>query len=188
LVRSVLKTPKWSKKLGRQVEILVWVGVLGFLIYRLGPQVGAALGIGAGDSEVSGGVVRTLDGDSFTLDDLKGQVVLVNAWATWCPPCVIEMPGFQRVYQDYKDQGFLILGVSRDQGDPAQVRAFLKEKGITYPVAMAADADLGGLTDVATLPTSFLIDREGKIRHTVESLFVGPALRMAVRKLLDEGG
>ena len=67
------------------------------------------------------------------------------------------------------------------------MRAFLEEKGITYPVAMAADADLGGITDVTTLPTSFLIDREGKIRHTVEGLYLGPALRMAVKRLLAEG-
>jgi peroxiredoxin len=118
--------------------------------------------------------------------DLEGRVVLVNVWATWCPPCVIEMPGFQKVYDDYKDRGFLVLGISRDQGDPERVRAFLEEKEITYPVAMAAETDLGGLADVTTLPTSFLIDREGKIRHTVEGLFVGPALRLAVRRLLEE--
>jgi peroxiredoxin len=111
----------------------------------------------------------------------------VNAWATWCPPCVIEMPGFQRVYDDYKDQGFLVLGVSKDQGDPTPVRAFLAKKGITYPVAMARDVDLGGITDVQTLPTSYLIGRDGTIKHRVEGLYAGPALRMAVKRLLDEG-
>lgn len=180
-----MQTARW-KKVVRPLEVLLWVGVLGFAAYRFGPQIGAALGLGSGDAQVTGSVVRTLDGTAITMKDLEGKVVLVNAWATWCPPCVIEMPGFQRVYQDYRDQGFLVLGVSRDQGDRSRVRKFLEEKGITFPVAMAADADLGGITEVTTLPTSFLIGRDGTIRHRVEGLFAEPALRMAVRKLLAE--
>ena len=181
-----MKKSGTSKKSRRLLEALIWVGVLGFVAYRFGPQVGAAFGVGSSDAEVTGTSVRTLDGTSFSLDDLKGNVVLVNVWATWCPPCVIEMPGFQRAYEDLKDQGFLVLGISKDQGDPERVRAFLQEKGITYPVAMAAETDLGGLTDVTTFPTSFLIDREGRIRHTVEGLYLGPTLRMAVKRLLAE--
>jgi thiol-disulfide isomerase/thioredoxin len=178
--RSVLR------KIRRPLELLLWTAVLGFAAYRFGPQIGAALGIGGGNAEVTGSVIRTLDGESFTVDDLRGKVVLVNVWATWCAPCVIEMPGFQRVYQDYRDQGFLVLGVSRDHGGPARVEAFLEQRGITFPVAMAADADLGGITNVTTLPTSYLMGRDGTIRHTVEGLFAEPALRLAVRKLLAE--
>lgn len=165
---------------------MLWAGLLGFAVYRFGPQVGAALGIGGGSEEVTGTVIRTLDGSSLSLDDLKGKVVLVNAWATWCPPCVLEMPGFQKVYEDYKDQGFMVLGVSRDQGDPAVVETFLRQKGITYPVAMSNAVDLGGITNVETLPTSFLIGRDGTIRHKVEGLFAEPTLRLAVKKLLAE--
>ena len=180
-----MKKSATSKKPRRILETLIWVVVLGIVAYRFGPQVGAAFGIGGDDTEVTGTSVRTLDGASFSLDDLKGKVVLVNVWATWCPPCVIEMPGFQRAYEDYKDQGFLVLGISKDQ-ESARVREFLQEKGITYPVAMAAEADLGGLADVTTFPTSYLIDRKGRIRHTVEGLYFGPTLRMAVKRLLAE--
>jgi hypothetical protein len=67
------------------------------------------------------------------------------------------------------------------------VKAFLQKKGITYPVAMARDVDLGGITDVEILPTSFLIGRDGTIRHRVEGLYAGPALRLAVKRLLNEG-
>ncbi len=176
----------WSK-VKRPAELLLWAGILGFAAYRFGPQVGAALGIGGGGEELTGSSIRTLDGSSLTLQDLEGKVVLVNAWATWCPPCVLEMPGFQRVYEDYKDQGFMVLGVSKDQGDPAAVKAFLREKGITYPVALSSAVDLGGITEVETLPTSFLIGRDGTIRHRVEGLFTEPALRLAVKNLLKEG-
>jgi peroxiredoxin len=181
-----MKASIWSRVKG-PLEFLLWAGVLVFAAMRLGPQLTAALGIGGGNTEFSAEVFRALDGSVLTKADLKGKVVLVNAWATWCPPCVIEMPGFQKVYEEYKDQGFLVLGVSRDQGDPAKVMAFLQHKGITYPVAMAEGVDLGGITDVEILPTSYLIGRDGTIRHRVEGLFVGPALRLAVKKLLAEG-
>lgn len=163
------------------------MGVLGFVLFRFGPQLGAVLGVGAGEERLAFGAFRTLDGEALTADDLKGKVLLVNAWATWCPPCVIEMPGFQRVYEDYRDQGFLVLGVSRDHEGPDKVRIFLQQKGITYPVAMAAQADLGGITNVQTLPTSYLIGRDGTIRHKVEGLYAGPVLRLAVKRLLEEG-
>jgi len=168
-------------------DLLFFVVVLGIIGYRLEPQARAALGLGAEDTEVSSEGIETLDGDIITLEALRGRVVLVNAWATWCPPCVLEMPGFQRVYEDYRDQGFTVLGISRDEGSPDVVRAFLKEKGITYPVAMAWQASLKGFGEVGGLPTSYLIGKDGKVKHRVEGLFAEPALRMAVRQLLDEG-
>jgi len=168
-------------------DVLFFAVVLGIIGYRIQPQVWAALGLGAEDTEVSSGGIETLDGEIITLEGLRGKVVLVNAWATWCPPCVLEMPGFQRVYEDYKDQGFTVLGISRDEAGPDLVRAFLKQKGITYPVAMAWQASLNGFGDVGGLPTSYLIGRDGKVKHRVEGLFAEPALRMAVRLLLDEG-
>ncbi|MGD2123485.1 MAG: TlpA disulfide reductase family protein [Gemmatimonadota bacterium] len=178
------KKTLWSR-VRRPLEFLLWVGVLGLLFFRLGPQVTAAFGIGGGREELAVAAVRTLDGAILTQEDLRGKVLLVNVWATWCAPCVIEMPGFQRVYDDYKDQGFLVLGVSRDQEPPSVVAEFLRKKEITYPVAMAKDVDLGGITEVSTLPTSYLIARDGTIRHKVEGLYAGPVLRLAVKRLLS---
>jgi thiol-disulfide isomerase/thioredoxin len=168
-------------------DVLFFAVVLGIIGYRIQPQVWAALGLGAEDTEVSSGGIETLDGEIITLEGLRGKVVLVNAWATWCPPCVLEMPGFQRVYEDYKDQGFTVLGISRDEAGPDLVRAFLRQKGITYPVAMAWQASLNGFGEVGGLPTSYLIGRDGKVKHRVEGVFAEPALRMAVRLLLAEG-
>jgi len=175
----------WDK-IKRPLELLLWAGVLGFVFFRMGPQVTAIFGLGAGEDALSVDAFTTLDGETFSQDDLRGKVVLVNAWATWCGPCVLEMPSFQRVYDDYRDQGFLVLGVSRDHEGPQKVRTFLDRKNITYPVAMAADVNLGGITDVTTLPTSYLIGRDGTIRHRVEGIYLGPALRLAVKRLLAE--
>jgi peroxiredoxin len=175
----------WNK-IKRPLELLLWAGVLGFVFFRMGPQVTAIFGLGAGEDALSVDAFTTLDGETFSQDDLRGKVVLVNAWATWCGPCVLEMPGFQKVYDDYRDQGFLVLGVSRDHEGPQKVRTFLERKNITYPVAMADDVNLGGITDVTTLPTSYLIGRDGTIRHRVEGIYLGPALRLAVKRLLAE--
>ena len=169
-------------------DILFFAVVLGIIGYRLQPQTWAALGLGAEDTEVSSRAIETLDGEILTLEGLKGQVVLVNAWATWCAPCVLEMPGFQRVYEDYRDQGFTVLGISRDEGSPDLVRAFLKEKGITYPVAMAWQASLEGFGEIGGLPTSYLLGKDGNIKHRVEGLFTEPALRLAIKNLLEEDG
>jgi peroxiredoxin len=174
---------KWRPSRWDLLFIAVVIGILG---YRLKPQVFAALGLGAENTEVSSSGIETLNGDVITLAELRGKVVLVNAWATWCPPCVLEMPGFQRVYEDYRDQGFTVLGISRDEGSPDLVRAFLRDKGITYPVAMAWQASLNGFGEVGGLPTSFLIGKDGRVKHRVEGIFAEPALRMAVRQLLED--
>lgn len=164
-----------------------WILLLGFLGYRIAPQVQAAFGAGAGDSIAPSYAARTLDGEAISLEGLRGKVVLVNFWATWCPPCRIEMPGFQRVYEDRRDEGFVVLGISTDQAGEGVVREFLQERGITFPVTMATGQVVQDFGGVQALPTSFLIDREGRIRQEVKGIFAEPALRMAVGHLLEEG-
>ena len=86
-----------------------------------------------------------LDGGALPLRDLKGQVVLVNFWATWCPPCRAEMPGFQKVYEAKHAAGFTVVGVSTDELPRARVASFLHDHDIGYPVAMATPRDGGGV-------------------------------------------
>jgi cytochrome c biogenesis protein CcmG, thiol:disulfide interchange protein DsbE len=170
----------------RALELLFWVAVLALVGYRLWPQVSAAFALGAAGEEAPSFAVTTLAGERVSLESLQGQVVLVNFWATWCPPCRIEMPGFERVYQARKDDGFVIVALSTDRGGADQVQRFLEQRGITFPVAMAPRTvarDFGG---VPGLPTSFLIDREGRVRQSVSGIFAEPALRMAVDRLLAE--
>lgn len=163
-----------------------WILLLGFLAFRIAPQVQAALGAGAGDSVAPSFQLRALDGEPLSLEQYRGQVVLVNFWATWCPPCRIEMPGFQQVYEDRRDEGFVVLGISTDQAGERVVRDFLAERGITYPVAMATGQVVRDFGGIRALPTSFLIDRDGRIRQEVKGYFAEPALRMAVGHLLEE--
>jgi peroxiredoxin len=164
-----------------------WILLLGFLAYRISPQVKAAFGAGTGGSAAPTFQLPTLDGEVIALEEYRGRVVLVNFWATWCPPCRIEMPGFQRVYEDRRDEGFVVLGISTDRTGEREVREFLAERGITFPVAMATARVVQDFGGVRALPTSFLIDRQGRIRQEIKGIFAEPALRMAVSHLLEEG-
>jgi cytochrome c biogenesis protein CcmG, thiol:disulfide interchange protein DsbE len=168
------------------LEALFWVAVIGFVGYRLWPQVAAAFALGAPGEEAPAFDVTTLEGEHVSLESLRGQVVLVNFWATWCPPCRVEMPGFERVYREKRDAGFVIVALSTDRGGPVEVERFLAERGITFPVAMAPRTVVNDFGGVRGLPTSFLIDREGRVRQTVTGIFAEPSLRMAVDRLLAE--
>lgn len=108
--------------------------------------------------------LAALDGSQIRLADLKGQVVLVNIWATWCPPCVREIPRLERTYQQYRDQGFVLLGVNTTyQDDRAKVVTFARDQGISYPVLFDMDGKVGRAYASSLMPSSFLIDRDGKI-------------------------
>lgn len=129
--------------------------------------------------------VKTLDGERMSLADLRGKVVLVNFWATWCPPCRAEMPGFEQVWRERGKDGFVVVGLSADDG-PGEVAVFLGDRGITYPVAMASSSAKRAFGGITALPASFLVDRKGVIRRTVTGVFDERLLRQDVNRLLKE--
>jgi thiol-disulfide isomerase/thioredoxin len=172
-------------------ERLVWIGVLVFVAVRLGPQLSALTGLSLPAAHPVEGTrpvwaVRTLDGTSLSSEELRGRVVVVNFWATWCPPCRLEVPSLQKLWEERRGEGLVVVGLSRDQGGRGVVEAFLDERGVTYPVALA-DRDLvDAFGGTPGLPTTLLLDREGRVRHRVYGYFTPPALRAAVGRLLDE--
>lgn len=177
--------PRWRRVLG-WVENIFWLGILVFAVVRLGPQVGAWLGVGPTLGAVPDFRVETLSGVEVDDDSLRGQVTIVNFWATWCPPCRVEIPALQRLHEDFADAGLVVLGLSTDAGGVAEVSAFLEERGVSYPVAMADPATRRAFGGVSALPTTFILDREGVIRHRVFGFFAPPAMRAAVQRLLEE--
>lgn len=102
-----------------------------------------------------------LQGKQWHLRDLKGKVVLVNFWATWCPPCRKEMPDLQALYDKYKDQGFVVVSISDEAA--AKVQPFIAERRITYPVLLDPVRNVNDLFRVEGIPKSFVYDREGKL-------------------------
>lgn len=110
----------------------------------------------------------TLSGDTLALAELRGQVVLLNVWATWCPPCVREMPSMQRLYQDMRDEGLRVVAVSVDApGAIRDVRSFVHELGLDFDILLNPAGDIQDAYAVTGLPTTFLIDAEGRIRRKV---------------------
>ena len=112
----------------------------------------------------------TLQGKSISLKSLRGKVVFLNFWATWCLPCRHEMPAMERLYGRLKEKGFEILAVSIDARGEEVVAPFVKKLGLTYPILLDRDMDALRAFGVRGMPTTFLIDREGRIAH----LAVGP--------------
>ena len=106
---------------------------------------------------------RSSDGKAMKLSDMKGKVRLVDFWATWCPPCREEIPGFISLQKKYQAKGLEIIGVSVDRGGPAVVNAFVKENGINYTSLMSDAATETAYGGIRSIPTTFLIDREGNI-------------------------
>ena len=179
--------PSWWRTGLRWGERLLWIGLLVFAVIRLGPQVGAWLGVGPTLGTAPDFSVRTLDGATIATADLRGRVVLVNFWATWCPPCRIEIPALQRLHEDFADDGLVVLGLSTDAGGTGAVAEFLADRGVSYPVAMADGPTRRAFGGVSALPTTFILDREGVVRHRVYGFFAPPAMRAAVGRLLDGG-
>jgi len=176
-------TPKQQLWL-RRAEITLWALVAGAFLFRvLPPQEVGAVAMDAPAPDFS---LRTLEGERVSLAKLDGRVVLVNFWATWCPPCRLEMPGFQSVYDDYRDRGFTVVGLATDVGGAGLVETFVRENRISYPVAMATEEVRLRYGGVDALPQSFLVDRRGRVRKVVAGVFSEGTLRRAVEELLAE--
>ena len=129
--------------------------------------------------------LESLDGNPVRLSDLKGQVVLINFWATWCPPCVREMPRLVRVSEAYRDQGLVVLGINTTyQDDRAKVAQFARDQRISYPVLLDVTGEVGQLYPARLLPTTYLIDRDGRIVHTKVGEVDEATLTEQIRALL----
>jgi len=112
--------------------------------------------------------VPTLSGTPFSLSENKGKVVLVDFWATWCPPCLWEIPHLAKVYKELKEKGFEIIALSLDR-DREAVLKFAKERNINFPVAFATQEIVSNYGGVSAIPTNVLVDKEGFIAE----VFVG---------------
>lgn len=131
--------------------------------------------------------VPDLSGQAVRLSGLRGQVVLLNLWTTWCPPCREEMPAMERVYQKLKDRGFVLLAVSQDEAGKAVVEPFVRSLGLTFPVLVDPEHQVGDRFQVWGYPESFLIDREGRIVERIIGPrdWAAPAQIAALERLLE---
>ena len=128
----------------------------------------------------------TLTGENQSLSALKGKVVFLNFWATWCGPCRAEMPSMETLYKEYREKGLEIIAVNCGE-NRAAVLAFMNNNNLSFPAVLDSDGKVSGVYGVQAIPTSFLIDREGNIvSRIVGSIsWDTPKIRAAFETLLN---
>lgn len=130
--------------------------------------------------------LKTLEGQTVRLSDYIGKKVILNFWATWCPPCKEEVPHMQKVYEKYKDQGFEILAVNvttQDKGQQA-IAHFVEDYGMTFDVLLDEEGIVGETYQVITLPTSYMIDEKGNMVNVIE----GPMTEAMMEEFVQHTG
>ncbi|MBI5506652.1 MAG: prolipoprotein diacylglyceryl transferase [Deltaproteobacteria bacterium] len=123
-------------------------------------------------------VLQSADGQTRKLSNYRGHVVLVNLWATWCPPCIEEMPVLNQLAEAYRDKGLVVLGVAGDD-DPGRVRAFMAKTPLEFEVLLDPDGAIGTQYGITGYPETFFVDREGRVRGKIIGAIPAQAGRVA---------
>ncbi len=140
--------------------------------------IAAAARIGSAAPDIT---LDTLDGKTISIAALKGKAVVLNYWASWCPPCRAEMGALNEVYRDYRERGVVILGVN--QMEPAATAAaFVHQQKLQFPIALDIDGQATRLYRVSALPTTYFIDRNGVIRDII---YGGPMTRPLIESKVN---
>ena len=153
----------------------------------------------SGAGGAAGEVVPAVDfaltdqyGETHRLEDYKGKTIFLNFWATWCPPCKAEMPDIQEIYETYDTEGedaLVVLGVATpsmgQEGTEEEIRTFLEENGYTYPVLMDTEGELFGAYGVYSLPTTFMIDREGNVFGYVSGMLTKDMMESIIKQTME---
>jgi len=107
--------------------------------------------------------LKDVDGKAVKWSDFKGKVVILDFWATWCPPCRAEIPGFVELQEQYGEKGLVVVGVSLDEQGPGVVKPFMKKFEVNYPVVMGDAKIVQAFGGIPGLPTTFVMDRKGNV-------------------------
>ena len=134
--------------------------------------------------------LNDMQGKSVSLVDFKGQVVLLNFWATWCGPCRVEMPSMEALYKEMNSQGFEILAISTDEEGSVVTKPFVEASQLTFPILHDTQYDVGAIYGVRTLPMSYVVDRKGIIQHRIYGArdWHSPEANKLLNKLLQQSG
>ncbi|TXC91777.1 redoxin domain-containing protein [Metabacillus litoralis] len=164
------------------LAISILVFLIGYAIYNTvipsNAKVGVTEGNAAPDFELT-----TLDGEKMSLSDLKGKKVLINFWATWCPPCRSEMPDMQQIYDEYDDDVVIAaVNLTSSESSVDTVESFVNELSLTFPILLDEKGKVNNEYEVLSYPTSYFIDEEGIIK----TKFVGALSYDQMKKLIDD--
>jgi peroxiredoxin len=182
-----------SRKKRWEIFMLVSLvtGILWTVVSRVPSAVGEPLSSSPSPREgflAPDFTLDTLDGKKVALSELRGKIVIINLWATWCPPCRAEMPALENAYEQYKDSEVIVLGLNvTNQDSEKDIPPFVKEFGLTFPILLDRDGSVSTLYQLKALPTTYFVNREGIIRTVVIG---GPMnetfIRSKIEALLQE--
>ncbi len=159
----------------KYVLIVLIVGMFGWAVYDFAYQEGNASKNGeAPEEQAEVGLQKgnlapdfeltTLGGETVKLSDYRGQKIMLNFWATWCPPCRAEMPDMQKFYEN-EDVQILAVNLTKSEKSRGDVKPFKKDFGLTFPILMDEKLNVANQYEIQPIPTSYMIDSEGKIQH-----------------------
>lgn len=172
---TLRSTVAWSALIGAALTIT----------YTYAPTSGK-LELAAPEKRAQASDFKLIDsnGKEVRLSDYKDKVVLLNFWATWCHPCEVEIPWFKEFEQTYKDRGFAVLGVSSDEEGWAAVRPYMKAQSMNYRVVLDDGKMPSPYKDIEALPTTYLLDRQGRVAVHHTGLVAKDVYRRSVEQLL----
>ncbi len=179
-----------SKRWNMLMVAVVGLSVLWIYISRVPFQVSTSvstspqIGFAAPDF-----TLETIDGETLSLFNLRGQVVLINLWASWCPPCRAEMPALDNVYRQYREAGFVVLGLNTTfQDSETDASIFVRTLGLEFPILLDRDGAVSRQYQLQALPTSYFVGRDGTIRDIVLGGSMTEAtISTRIQSLLAEG-
>ena len=145
----------------------------------------ALQGSGLGQSNKAPALaLKDLRGRTVRISDYKGKVVLLNFWATWCPPCRAEMPDLIKLQRDYQSRGLQVIGITYPPEKIREVRQFIRKLGVNYPVALGSKETKTLFDETETLPLTVVIDRQGNIRDRIEGILLPQEFEQKIKPLL----
>jgi thiol-disulfide isomerase/thioredoxin len=128
--------------------------------------------------------LKDIRGRRVRLSDHKGKVVLLNFWATWCPPCRAEMPDLIKLQREYRSRGLQVIGVTYQPEGIREVRQFVRKLKVNYPIALGTKEIKNLFDETETLPVTIVIDRQGKVRERIEGILLPVEFEQRVKPLL----
>jgi thiol-disulfide isomerase/thioredoxin len=128
--------------------------------------------------------MKTLQGRKFKLSDYRGKVVLLNFWATWCPPCGAEMPDLIKMQREYGSKGLQVIGITYPPQEAAEVRRFIRKLKVNYPIALGTQETKALFAQTEVLPLTVVIDRQGNVRELIEGILLPQEFEQKIKPLL----
>ena len=136
------------------------------------------------DNKAPALALKDLRGRALRLSDYKGKVVLLNFWATWCPPCRAEMPDLIKMQREYGRKGLQVIGITYPPEVIKEVRQFIRKLGVNYPIALGTKETKALFDETETLPLTVVIDRQGNVRERIEGILLPEEFEQKIKPLL----